>query len=463
MPEPVALSVKVPDSMSTLKSISDFASTMVNVRRGGIQLQRETQANNERIALQDFMRTPENWQTNGAVDLEKVNKAVPAIAPMTGAETIARLTTLGNAQTNARSARQKLTQDQRSLVAGPLGVLGRAGVTDPQAYQEELDSLKATNPDNPELHRLIDSYGTLIKMAPPNAIPKQAVIVSQQLLSPEAQQTSLTPTAGLTSTGGALAETVSQPAVGGNAPSVSFTGNSKPLTLPPTATTVSQTGQPVYVGRSAGGQAVPAGNPPGFEAGVGGSVKTMNEDWDATVKGGQYSSTNIANLQNIKRFAKDAQTGVGSERRTLVAGLAGLLGMDTGEMAKTSTDLLAKNSNMLALAGGDTNLAKSLAEMANPNQHMTKEAISEAANQVISIHKLAQAKMNYLRPFKAMNNPDQYSKALAEWNANADPRLLQWSEMSPKERQDMKSSMSENERAEFRRKGQRLVELGIIK
>src|SRR4029077_18987619 len=109
-------------------------------------------------------------------------------------------------------------------------------------------------------------------------------------------------------------------------------------------------------------------HPPGAETAPQGSAATANQDWDATVKGGQYASTNIANLQNIKRFSKEASTGVGSERRALISGIAGYLHMDSGEMAKTSTDLLAKNSNMLALAGGDTNLAKTLAEMANPNQ-----------------------------------------------------------------------------------------------
>jgi hypothetical protein len=466
MPEPVALQIKTPDTLNTLKSIADFANTALSVKRGGIQLQRETQANNERVALQKFMSVPDNFQTDGAIDLEKVNKAIPAIAPMTGADAISKLTTLATAQTTSKSAKLSLANDRRAAVSGPYGVLGRAGVEDPKAYIAAGEDLKKQFPDDPDVARLVDSYNTIITNLPPGShLARGAIIASQSILNPAQQQSALSPQAGTVDTGGGIQPVVTTPSVAGQVPSVAAAGAPIARTLPPTTTTVNEKGQPVYLGQpsSGGTRQVPAGNPPGFEASAQGSAATANQDWEATVKGGQYASTNIANLQNIKRFAKDASTGVGSERRSIIAGIAGYLHMDQGEMTKTSTDLLAKNSNMLALAGGDTNLAKTLAEMANPNQHMTKEAIAEAANQVVSIHKLALAKQKYLAPIKALNDPASYNKALSEFNANADPRWLQWSEMSQRERQDMKASMSPTEQAEFRRKGQRLQELGILR
>lgn len=233
--------------------------------------------------------------------------------------------------------------------------------------------------------------------------------------------------------------------------------------VPPTATTVGPGGQAQYVGPRKGGAPIPAGNPPGLEASAVGSAGTANKDWESTTEAAKTASTDIANLQNIKRFAGSAQTGVGSERRAFVAGLAGLLGMDAGEMSKTKTDLLAKNANMLALAGGDTNLAKTLAESANPNTHMTKEAILEASNQVMSQRRMALAKQDFLRSHKALNNPDSYNQALTEWNKVADPRIFQWPHMDDSEKKDMKGSMTEKEQKEFRKKIERAVDLGIVR
>jgi hypothetical protein len=79
-------------------------------------------------------------------------------------------------------------------------------------------------------------------------------------------------------------------------------------------------------------------------------------------------------------------------------------------MARTDTDLLAKNSNMLALAGGNTDLARTLAESANPNTKMTPQAIQAAADQVIAQQKLALAKQKLLQPIKALNDPAMYTR-----------------------------------------------------
>ena len=68
---PVATQLKPPQTMS----LAD----MINVGRGGIQLQKERQANTERVGLQDFFSNPENFQTDGNIDMTKVNAAIPKI------------------------------------------------------------------------------------------------------------------------------------------------------------------------------------------------------------------------------------------------------------------------------------------------------------------------------------------------------------------------------------------------
>src|SRR5690606_9942524 len=119
------------------------------------------------------------------------------------------------------------------------------------------------------------------------------------------------------------------------------------------------TNAPRYLGPQGGGQPQ-AGPALGVPESVRGTINVVNQDWEETAKGALRAAQDIGVLQEIKKYAPGAVTGVVSDRRSFLAGLAGLIGMDVGEMMRTETDLLAKNANMLALAGGDTNLAKTM-------------------------------------------------------------------------------------------------------
>lgn len=202
---------------------------------------------------------------------------------------------------------------------------------------------------------------------------------------------------------------------------------------------------------------------------VSGVLGPVVQDWKNTQDAASIASRNIGLLQNIKQYAKGAVTGVANERRSYITGLAGLLGMSEDELKKTSTDLLAKNANMLALAGGNTDAARALAESANPNVHMTPEAIEHAANQVISQQELALKKQQFLQSHAsaAANNPADrgrsYTNALAQWNQVADPRIMQLKNMTPQEKAQMKASMSPEERQAFGAKLRQAEKLGILK
>lgn len=201
---------------------------------------------------------------------------------------------------------------------------------------------------------------------------------------------------------------------------------------------------------------------------VSGVLGPVTKDWADTQANAANASRNIGLLQNIKQYATGAVTGVANERRSYIAGLAGLLGMSEDELKKTSTDLLAKNSNMLALAGGNTDAARALAESANPNVHMTPEAIHHAADQVISQQELALKKQQFLQGYvsKAANDPSDrgraYTQALSQWNQVADPRILQLRNMSPQEKAQMKASMTPGERAAFGMKLRQAEKMGIL-
>ena len=195
------------------------AKTPTEVLKAGIEGQVLEQTNKERQALMEFQKNPDNWSTNGRVDIDKLNKAIPLIAPLTGSEHIDKLTKLGKAQTEAIESKQNLTQKQREIVSNRFGLLGRLGIQDPQIVRDELKRLKSENPDNKDLHTLIDAYDVPYSMTKAGPHVAQDLIrASQSMLSPSQQQEALTPKAGTLDTGARILSTVQTPSVGGNMP-----------------------------------------------------------------------------------------------------------------------------------------------------------------------------------------------------------------------------------------------------
>ncbi|CAB5217966.1 hypothetical protein UFOVP205_43 [uncultured Caudovirales phage] len=191
-------------------------------RTGEIALGVEEQKDIERKNMQTFFADPNNFQTNGRIDLDKINSSVPKIAPLTGSEYITKYSTLGKAQTEAISAKQGLTKDQRALIAQRFDILGRLGVQDKNAYIKEMDLMKQENPENPDLHRLLDSYKTIwsnIMQSGPN-LPKQAIAGAATLLTPEQQQTQFAPQVTMDAQGRVITTT---PSIAGEKPKVEVT------------------------------------------------------------------------------------------------------------------------------------------------------------------------------------------------------------------------------------------------
>jgi hypothetical protein len=248
----IALGVKGP----TVMSLGD----MLNVARGAQMYQREQelfplqiqqqrnitrtsdidltvaeQKDRERIAVQRFLTDPNNFQTNGRIDINKLNQTIPLMAPLTGRDVINNMTSLATAQTQSDEAKTKMTTGMREIVGSRLGVLGRMGVTKRAAYEAELDLLADQYKDNEQVKSLVDSYKTQLKAVGEDdqSLPQIAIRETDSLLSPTAQQTALAPKAALQSTGGALVPVTTTPSVGGTAPRVEATGTPIPMTLPP--------------------------------------------------------------------------------------------------------------------------------------------------------------------------------------------------------------------------------------
>jgi len=195
------------------------ATTPKDVEQAKSELEFLLKGNEEKRALMQFQSNPDNWSTNGRVDIDKINSVVPKIAPLTGAAHIDTLTKLGKAQTDAIEGKQALTQKGREIISDRLGLLGRLGIQDPKIVTDELDRLIKENPDNKDLHRVIEAYKVPYSMNKSGEHIRQDLIrSSQSMLSPSQQQEALTPKAGTLDTGARILSTVNTPSIGGNVP-----------------------------------------------------------------------------------------------------------------------------------------------------------------------------------------------------------------------------------------------------
>ena len=123
-----------------------------------------------------------------------------------------------------------------------------------------------------------------------------------------------------------------------------------------------------------------------------------------------------------------------------------------------------KNSAMLQLAGGDTNLATTIAGAANPNSHMDESALKQAAYQVIGQKKMDLAGQQLFAPLKTLadhGSPEAYNQVRQKFDSAADPRIMQLPYMNPDEVKKMRASMTPQEQKEFRDKITTLHSLGI--
>jgi hypothetical protein len=186
---------------------------------GKIALSVEQQKELERKNMQTFFADPNNFQTNNRIDIDKINSAVPKIAPLTGSEYINKYTTLGTAQTEAIKAKQGLTKDQRSMIGQRLGVYARLGIQDKKPYINEMELMKKENPDNVDFHRLLDAYLTTWNEAMESGpdLPAKVMAGVATLMTPAEQQEKFAPQVSMDEKGRVLTTT---PSIIGGKPTV---------------------------------------------------------------------------------------------------------------------------------------------------------------------------------------------------------------------------------------------------
>lgn len=395
-------------------------------RTGQINLEVAEQADIERKNLMGFFKNPDNFQTNGKIDLDKINSAVPQIAPLTGQEAINRFTALSAAQTSADKSKQDLTTNQRELVSSRLGVLGRMGITNRTAYEKELDLLAEQYPNNSSLKSLVNAYKEQLKFTQEKdeSLPQIAIRESQSLLTPTQQESTFAPKVGLQSTGGGLQPITTTPSIGGKAPTIEATGRAIPFTMAPGTTEVptgkvDQNNQPTAFrydaqGRLlgefpigiAGGRAPAAARPSmsGAQAQMAGEMPLRRIPADESpetyrqfqLERGQANEiartvpNQIFNSNEIIKLADAATTGRGAELLSnLTGGYAAI--PFSGDMATNLQQLghyMSLQTQALSQAGGlNTDAARALAAESAGTINWTPEAIKSTArvNRALSL------------------------------------------------------------------------------
>jgi hypothetical protein len=401
-------------------------------RTGQIQLGVAEQADKERSNMQTFFADPNNFQTNGRIDIDKINKVVPTIAPLTGLEYINKYTTLGNAQTEAIKAKQGLTQDQRSMVAQRFSILGRLGVKDKNAYIAEMDLLKRENPDNPDLSRLIDSYKTIWEntMQSGDDLPAKAIAGANTLLTPAQQQTALAPTIS-TVAGGQTVTT--KPSVAGEMPT-STVGMAGGLQANVPTGGTSAGGLPTAGAEVAPGMRLPfpvrrADQP---------YIAEPTEQKDQLA--GQEYRNRLVEAQgkltqgrrNVEEVIQTA-SGIGENLLFPGGGVMGRLEQKVLSAMKSSEyDMLAKDlanlalSNATAMGGaGNTVAGLDMQAVANGTIKVPPEVLIKIARRVqadqTNLDMQATGAQQFSQKF-GDNNMKAYQQA---WNANADSKIFE--------------------------------------
>jgi len=450
-------------------------------RTGEIALTVEEQKDKERRNMQTVMSDPNLYTTNGKYDPAKAAKITSEVAPLTGlaylkdmASSFGAQEGFKTAETGTQSAQMKFANEQVLGVAGRLtGLINNPLIIAAEQNPNEIDKDKLTA----RVKKYADEQAVAL------GIPKEK---ADQLIGPYLEQAATNPAglrqflkdkllatldqgsrlsalqpSGVPVATGAQTGVVQTGQFGPYAPGAVLPGTLQDVQVPPTQPIVTSTGQTQLIGpmsQRPGNQPLVTGLGPAQTSLLGAGGANISEDFKTTMADARDAQPRITIFQNIKKFAPDSFTGVGGQRKELAAGILNAIGIPAYEAEKISTEELAKNSALLALAGGNTDAARALAEVATPNKKLNEKAILAIADQMIGIEKMKMARANFLSPVQ--NDAAQYSQRQQQFNSLADPRLFQ--DMSREDVEKLRKSMTPAQQAEMSAKIKQAKQLGII-
>ena len=399
-------------------------------RTGQIQLGVSEQQDIERRNLQTFFSDPNNFQTDGRIDIDKINAQVPKIAPLTGPDYVQKITTLGTAQTEGLKAKQNLTQDKKALISSFLGAAGRFGVDDPAVVNRELQNFLATNPNDQEMKNLVEKAYVPIfsQMQKGPGVTDALIKASQAIMSPTQQQTTFAPTITTTAEGKTITTT----------PGVGIT--------PPTSTVGMAGGLQANVPSTGGPSAVGAGAEiaPGMRVPY--PVRRADQPYMAEpteqkdqAAGAEYRN-NLVNAQmglaqgrrNVEEVMQQANK-IGNELFFAKGGIPGQIEQkirmaigseDYDMLAKDLANMAITNSKAMGSVGG-TVAGLDMAAVANGTIKVPPDVLVKIARRVQADQTNLDMQANGAQRFSERfgdNNMKAYQQV---WNKNADSKIFE--------------------------------------
>lgn len=452
----IPLGVKQYSPLSTLGDVANTANSLQSLKNAQLQnqisqqeyqgntykLNQSNQVNNEFNAKKEFYANPDNWQTKGEIDFDKLNANLPKIAPTTAMDDIKKLSDLSTAQTGAKQALQGFDTSTRSIVGGVLGILGRSGKTDKEFYHSELDNLQSNYPNDKNIAKYVENAKRIVDISNPAMLPKLAITESQSLLSPSEQQ-QLSPTTSLVSDGRDQHQLIAQPSVGGNLPMLNDTGQGIQGQLPVSAneTTVTDATGNLNVlrkdnkGNITGINSIPNNQAPPQFVPKGESVATLPEVQQIRTEANS-AAANVPqmhnNAQNIIKLADEIPKGSFGQTLNKISSMTGFVfnGDDAAKSQQLQHYMSLQTQAAAKAMGANTDQARNSAESAaGGNGLWNPEAIKSTAK-VFDAYTTGLDKYN--TGLESYLNSSQNDKGIwgarafkNAWSSNFDPVVMQ--------------------------------------
>jgi len=390
--------------------------------------------------VQSFFKDTKNWQNDqGEIDVDKINSALPVLAPLTGEGYAAKYNTLAKNNTEAKEAKLNFDQKERQVVASVQSALGYAGITDPKVYIDKFNNLKTQFPESKNISRYVDAaisnlqIGAQASQGKPNPdLPKNAIQAANEMLSLAEQQTRFAPTAALTTVGGQTAVTTTTPSTTGNKPVVEVAplgggGNGNAPTPASTQTNKPSSKLPKLIPEDESLKYTPQ------TSGITNTNKFQDaayERGNEIVKTANSSLQGQANLQeNIRKVEKHIQVASGSKAGQLYEKtkqyLLGNEELDT--LKKSIAQVQARNAELMGLNRSDA--SQQLNEKLSGNENIDPKALEGIMQQVKAESKAAEMFAKGINKYVNMrgdiNGKIQADRFKSKWSEHYDPRIFQ--------------------------------------
>jgi hypothetical protein len=385
--------------------------------------------------VQSFFKDTKNWQNDqGEIDVDKINSALPVLAPLTGEGYAAKYNTLAKNNTEAKDAKLSFDQKERNVVASVYSALGYAGVTDPRVYMDKLKNLKSQFPDSKNIHRYADAaisnlqIGAQASQGKQNPdLPKNAIQSANEMLSLTEQQSRFTPTATTSTIGGQTVGVVTKPSVAGGEPSI----EAKPLggggsgNAPTPASTTSK--HPKLLNEDTSLTHVPSAS----------GILNLNEVQKVAYDRGEKSVTNAnASLQSQKDLQQSVRKveefigkASGSKAFQMVRqGLKYVFGdAELDSLVKNIAQVQARNAAVMGLDKTDS--SRELNAKLSGSENIDEKTLAGIMQQVKAESKAAEMFTEGLNKFVDkrgdINGKIQAQKFENKWKEHYDPRIFQ--------------------------------------